>query len=152
MSIQPQPLLLGKMSALPASPGEAILDCVPAPTCHEISYAVRLSVPEFTSLCPVTGAPDFAHIIVDYVPRELLIESKAFKLFMGSFRNHGAYHEACTTMMFSMLFAAMRPRWLRVSAYWFPRGGIPIDVFVQSGNPPKKVHLPPIDIPIYRAR
>ena len=150
MSLQPLPQLLGKMSALPASPEQAILDCVEAPLQR---LAVRLSVPEFTSLCPITSAPDFAHIVVDYVPAKLLIESKAFKLFLGSFRNHGAYHEKCTAMIFDMLNNAMKPEWLRVSAYWYPRGGIPIDVFVQSHSGlPHNIHLPPIDIPIYRAR
>ncbi|HEY8214186.1 MAG TPA: preQ(1) synthase, partial [Methylocystis sp.] len=87
--------LLGRQAALPASPDEAELDLVPNPH-KDAVYLVRFTAPEFTSLCPVTGQPDFAHIVIDYVPGEWLVESKALKLYLGSFRNHGAFHEDCT--------------------------------------------------------
>lgn len=143
--------MLGEAHSLPPSPDQARLDRVPF-ECPVKTAVVRLSVPEFTSLCPVTGQPDFAHLVIDYVPDAWLIESKSLKLFMGSFRNHGAFHETCTTMIALRLVQTLSPAWLRISAYWFPRGGIPIDVFWQTNNPPAYVHIPPIEIPVYRAR
>ncbi len=143
--------LLGKQSSLPASPDEAELDLVPNPHKDE-SYLVRFTAPEFTSLCPVTGQPDFAHLVIDYVPADWLVESKALKLYLGSFRNHGAFHEDCTLRIGRDLVAATRPIWLRIGGYWFPRGGIPIDVFWQTGAPPKGLWLPEQGVPGYRGR
>ena len=113
---------------------------------------VRFAVPEFTSLCPMTGQPDFAHLVIDYVPAETIVESKSLKLFLGSFRNHAAFHEACTVSIAERLFAEMKPVWLRIGGYWYPRGGIPIDVFWQSGEPPAGVWIPAQDVPGYRGR
>jgi len=142
---------LGRRTRLPASPDKAKLECVPNP--HPgVLYAVRFTCPEFTSLCPLTGQPDFAHIVIDYVPQGSLVESKSLKLFLGSFRNHGAFHEDCTLTIGSRLIEAMAPKWLRIGGYWFPRGGIPIDVFYQTGAPPEGLYLPDAGVAPYRGR
>ena len=86
---------LGQVSGLPNSPEEAKLEKVPNPH-PDTNYVARFSQPEFTSLCPVTSQPDFAHLVIDYVPDQWLVESKSLKLYFGSFRNHQAFHEACT--------------------------------------------------------
>lgn len=142
---------LGQPTALPASPDDAVLERVanPAPGQH---YLIRFTCPEFTSLCPLTGQPDFAHIVIDYVPDAWIVESKSLKLFMGSFRNHGAFHEACTMQIAARLVALLAPSWLRIGAYWYPRGGIPIDVFWQTGAPPPGLWVPEQDVPGYRGR
>ena len=144
-------LHLGQTSALPASPDAATLDYVANPRPGR-AYLVRFAVPEFTSLCPVTGQPDFAHLVIDYAPRETIVESKSLKLFLGAFRNHAAFHEDCTVGIGERLFGEMAPHWLRIGGYWYPRGGIPIDVFWQSGPPPEHLWLPPQDVPNYRGR
>ena len=142
---------LGQSSGLPATPEEAVLDYVPNPRPNH-PYLVRFTAPEFTSLCPVTGQPDFAHLVIDYVPAETIVESKALKLFLGSFRNHAAFHEDCTVGIGERLFSEMKPRWLRIGGYWYPRGGIPIDVFWQSGEPVPSVWLPDQGVSGYRGR
>ena len=109
-----------------------------------------LSCPEFTSLCPMTGQPDFAHLVVDYVPDGWIVESKSFKLFLTSFRNHGSFHEDCTLNVGRRLVDLLAPTWLRIGGYWYPRGGIPIDVFWQTSAPPNGVWLPSQDVPAYR--
>ena len=149
------PTHLGQASALPASPEAATLDYVQNP--RPISaggrpYLVRFTVPEFTSLCPVTAQPDFAHLVIDYAPAATIVESKSLKLFLGAFRNHQAFHEDCTVGIGERLFEEMAPHWLRIGGYWYPRGGIPIDVFWQSGPPPEGMWLPPQDVPNYRGR
>jgi len=143
--------LLGQKAGLPASPDEAELDLVPNPHAGE-TYLVRFTAPEFTSLCPVTGQPDFAHIVIDYAPGDWLVESKSLKLYLGSYRNHGAFHEDCTLRVGRDLVAAMAPKWLRIGGYWYPRGGIPIDVFWQTGAPPAGLWLPDQGVPPYRGR
>lgn len=145
------PRFLGQDSALPASPEEATLDYVPNPRAGEL-YLTRFAVPEFTSLCPVTGQPDFAHLVIDYAPDQTIVESKSLKLFLGSFRNHAAFHEDCTVGIGRRLFDEMQPRWLRIGGYWYPRGGMPIDVFFQTGRLPKSVWLPDQGVPAYRGR
>lgn len=142
---------LGQASAFPASPAEASLD-YPANPHRETSYCVRFVAPEFTSLCPVTGQPDFAHLVIDYVPDATIVESKALKLFLGAFRNHAAFHEDCTVGIGRRLFDEMRPHWLRIGGYWYPRGGIPIDVFWQSGPQPEGVWIPDQGVAPYRGR
>ena len=142
---------LGQVSALPARPEDAILD-YPANPRPRSPYLVRFVSPEFTSLCPVTGQPDFAHIVIDYVPDQTIVESKSLKLFLGAFRNHAGCHEDCTVGIGQRLFTEMKPLWLRIGGYWYPRGGIPIDVFWQSGAPPKDVWIPDQDVPGYRGR
>src|ERR1700761_5440492 len=139
-------LQLGRAVEWPTTPEDAKLDRVPNPQ-KDTNYVVRFTAPEFTSLCPVTGQPDFAHLVIDYVPGATIVESKSLKLFLGSFRNHGAFHEDCTVGIGERLFAEMQPEWLRIGGYWYPRGGIPIDVFWQSGEPPAGVWVPPQDVP-----
>ena len=142
---------LGRQVGLPASPEAAVIETVPNP--HKgVQYLARFACPEFTSVCPVTGQPDFAHLVIDYVPGAKLIESKSLKLFLGSFRNHGAFHEDCTVAIALRLVEAAKPVWLRIGGYWYPRGGIPIDVFYQSGEPPKGLWVPAQDVPAYRGR
>jgi len=142
---------LGQVSALPARPEDAILD-YPANPRPGSPYLVRFVSPEFTSLCPVTGQPDFAHIVIDYVPDQTIVESKSLKLFLGAFRNHAGFHEDCTVGIGQRLFTEMKPLWLRIGGYWYPRGGIPIDVFWQSSAPPKDVWIPDQDVAGYRGR
>ncbi|HQT66733.1 MAG: NADPH-dependent 7-cyano-7-deazaguanine reductase QueF [Rhodospirillales bacterium 20-60-12] len=142
---------LGSMTQAPTDPAQAVLERVAAPAPGQ-RYLVRFTCPEFTSLCPMTGQPDFAHIVIDYVPGDWLVESKSLKLFLGSFRNHGAFHEACTMDIANRLMALLSPMWLRIGAYWYPRGGIPIDVFWQSGAPPEALWIPGQDVPGYRGR
>lgn len=142
---------LGSKTDLPESPDKATLERVPNPQ-KGTDYLVRFTAPEFTSMCPLTGAPDFAYLMIDYVPGDWLVESKSLKLFFGSFRNHGAFHEDCTISIAKRLEECMDPQWLRIGGYWYPRGGIPIDVFYQSGEPPKSVWIPNQDVPNYRGR
>jgi 7-cyano-7-deazaguanine reductase len=144
-------LQLGKPSALPASPDEAILDRVPNPHAGTL-YLARFTCPEFTSLCPVTGQPDFGILVIDYAPGQWLVESKSLKLYLGSFRNHGAFHEDCTVGIGKRLVALLAPDWLRIGGYWYPRGGIPIDVFWQTGAPPQGLWLPDQGVAPYRGR
>ena len=147
----PAPPLLGRKTALPASPDDAQLDRVPNPH-QDANYIARFTAPEFTSLCPVTGQPDFAHIVIDYLPDAWLVESKSFKLYLAAFRNHGAFHEDCTLRIGKDLVALLAPRWLRIGAYFFPRGGMPIDVFWQVGTLPEGVWVPDQGMPPYRGR
>jgi 7-cyano-7-deazaguanine reductase len=142
---------LGHATTQPASPGEAVLERVANPHTGA-HYLVRFTCPEFTSLCPLTGQPDFAHIVLDYVPSDWIVESKSLKLFLASFRNHGAFHEACTMDIASRVVALLDPVWLRIGAYWYPRGGIPIDVFWQTGAAPEGVWVPDQGVPTYRGR
>jgi 7-cyano-7-deazaguanine reductase len=142
---------LGRASALPASPAEAKLDYVPNPRPGR-PYLVRFTAPEFTSLCPVTGQPDFAHLVLDYAPDRQIVESKSLKLFLSAFRNHAGFHEDVTVGIAERLVAEMKPLWLRIGGYWYPRGGIPIDVFWQSGAPPEHLWVPAQDVASYRGR
>jgi 7-cyano-7-deazaguanine reductase len=142
---------LGQPSRLPARPEEAVLERVPNP--HPgTRYCVRFVCPEFTSLCPLTGQPDFAHLVLDYVPEGWLVESKSLKLYLASFRNHGAFHEACTLDVAKRVADLLSPAWLRIGGYWYPRGGMPIDVFWQTGAPPEGVWIPDQGVPPYRGR
>ena len=142
---------LGNPTPVPASPAEAVLETVANPHPGTV-YLVRFAAPEFTALCPITAQPDFAHLVIDYVPEDLLIESKSLKLYLASFRNFGAFHEDCTIAVARKAVAAARPRWLRIGAYWYPRGGIPIDVFWQTGAPPEGLWLPDQGVAPYRGR
>ncbi len=142
---------LGKPTVWPQSPEEAHLDRVPNPHA-DADYVARFTCPEFTSICPVTGQPDFGILVIDYVPGEWLVESKSLKLYLGAFRNHGAFHEDCTVSIGRKLVELLAPRWFRIGGYWYPRGGIPIDVFYQHGELPKNLFLPDQGIPPYRGR
>lgn len=142
---------LGAQTAAPTNPEEAVLERVPNPHADTL-YVARFTAPEFTSLCPVTGQPDFAHIVIDYVPGDWLVESKSLKLYLTSFRNHGAFHEDCTVAIGKRLADLLQPKWLRIGGYWYPRGGIPIDVFWQTGAPIEGVWLPDQGVATYRGR
>ena len=142
---------LGASPPIPATPDEAVLETVANPHAGQ-DYLIRFTCPEFTSLCPVTGQPDFAHLAIDYVPDQAIIESKSLKLFLNSYRNHGGFHEACTVDVATRLVDAAKPKWLRIGGYWYPRGGIPIDVFYQTGQPPKGLWIPDQGVPPYRGR
>jgi 7-cyano-7-deazaguanine reductase len=142
---------LGQASDIPASPEAAQLERVanPHPDQH---YVARFTVPEFTSICPVTGQPDFAHLVIDYVPGPWLVESKSLKLYLAAFRNHGAFHEDCTVSIGLRLKELLEPVFMRIGGYWYPRGGIPIDVFWQAGDLPDGVWLPDQGVAPYRGR
>ena len=142
---------LGQKSAIPARPDAKTLEAVPNPH-PDSEYLVRFTAPEFTTLCPITGQPDFAHLVLDYVPAAALVESKSLKLYLQSFRNHGAFHEDCTLIIAKAVSAAINPKWLRIAGYWYPRGGMPIDVFWQSAAPPKGLWVPDTGVTPYRGR
>ena len=142
---------LGEHVPSAVSPETALLERVRNPQ-PGISYLVRFTCPEFTTLCPVTGQPDFAHLVIDYVPAEWLVESKSLKLYLGAFRNQGGFHEECTVAIARRLAAELAPVWLRIGGYWYPRGGIPIDVFYQTGAPPAGLWLPDQGVAPYRGR
>lgn len=144
-------LQLGQPTPFPASPEEARLDRVPNPHA-DTDYVARFTAPEFTSICPVTGQPDFAILVIDYVPGDWLVESKSLKLYLGSFRNHGAFHEDCTVAIGKRLRDLLEPRYLRIGGFWYPRGGIPIDVFWQTGKLPKGLWVPDQGVAPYRGR
>lgn len=143
--------MLGSSVGVPQNPDEAVLERV-ANNNAGMDYVVRFVQPEFTSLCPLTGQPDFAHLVIDYIPDAFLVESKALKLFLTSFRNHGSFHEDCTLSIAKRVIEAIEPRWLRIGGYWYPRGGMPIDVFWQTGDAPAGVWLPEQGVPGYRGR
>jgi len=134
-----------------SSPDEAVLERVPNPHAGTL-YLARFTAPEFTAICPVTGQPDFARLVIDYAPGDWLIESKSLKLYLGAFRNHGAFHEDCTLAIAKKIVAVAEPTWLRIGGYWYPRGGIPIDVFWQTGAPPDGLWLPDQGVEPYRGR
>ena len=142
---------LGRAVGVPRSPTEARLDAVSNPH-PDSNYVVRFTAPEFTTLCPVTGQPDFAHFVIDYVPAHSIIESKSLKLYLASFRNYAAFHEDCTLAIAKRVVAAIRPKFLRIAGYWFPRGGMPIDVFWQTGKLPSGIWLPDTGVAPYRGR
>jgi 7-cyano-7-deazaguanine reductase len=150
-SKQPDVRQLGQQVGLPQSPDDAVLERVANPHA-DTHYAARFTAPEFTSLCPVTGQPDFAHLVIDYVPKKWLVESKSLKLFLASFRNHGAFHEDCTVAIGKRIAELIEPHYLRIGGYWYPRGGIPIDVFWQTGTLSKDVWLPDQGVSSYKGR
>jgi 7-cyano-7-deazaguanine reductase len=142
---------LGRTAKQPLSPDKAILEAVP--NAHAgTDYLVRFTVPEFTTLCPITGQPDFAHLVIDYVPANALVESKSLKLYLTSFRNAGGFHEDTTIAIAKRIVAAIKPRYLRIGGYWYPRGGMPIDIFWQTGKLPAGLWLPDPGVAPYRGR
>src|SRR3984893_4755278 len=142
---------LGRQSRGPSSPARALLGGVANPH-PDTAYVARFTAPEFTTLCPITGQPDFAHLVIDYVPAQWLVESKSLKLYLGSFRNVGGFHEDCTVAIGKRLVALLAPKFLRIGGYWYPRGGMPIDVFWKTGRLPRGVWLPGQGVAPYRGR
>lgn len=142
---------LGAKASIPTSPDAAVLERVPNPHPGTL-YLARFTAPEFTSVCPVTGQPDFGLLVIDYAPGDWLVESKSLKLFLQSFRNHGAFHEDCTLNVAKRVVETIAPTWLRIGGYWNARGGIPIDVFWQTGAPPNALWLPDQGVSGYRGR
>ena len=142
---------LGRMVEAPQSPEAAVLERVANPHVGD-DYLIRFACPEFTSVCPVTGQPDFAHLVIDYVPGAHILESKSLKLYLNSFRNHPAFHEDCTVSIAKRIQAEIAPQWLRIGGYWYPRGGIPIDVFYQTDEPPEDAWIPEQKVEAYRGR
>ncbi|HYC25533.1 MAG TPA: preQ(1) synthase [Roseiarcus sp.] len=142
---------LGHPTAIPRRPAAAILERIANPQAGDV-YVTRFTAPEFTSLCPVTGQPDFAHLVIDVAPDGWLLESKSLKLYLASFRNHGAFHEDCTVRIGKDIAALLKPHWLRIGGYWYGRGGIAIDVFWQTGELPAGVWAPDQQIAPYRGR
>jgi 7-cyano-7-deazaguanine reductase len=118
----------------------------------DVKYVARFTFPEFTSICPVTAQPDFGILMIDYVPDQWLVESKSLKLYLQSFRNHGAFHEDCTVTIGRRIADLLAPHWLRIGGYFNPRGGMPIDVFWQTGAPPEDVWITDQGIAPYRGR
>ena len=151
MSKYPHLTQLGHAAEPPVSPDKALIETVPSPD-PRLLYLVRFAAPEFTTLCAVTGQPDFAHLVIDYAPRTRLVESKSLKLYLGSFRNVSGFHEETTLTIGRRLVKELAPRWLRIGGYWYPRGGMPIDVFWQSGKLPAGVWLPDTGVAPYRGR
>ena len=142
---------LGQATSIPASPQAAKLERVANPH-PDTRYIARFTCPEFTCLCPVTGQPDFAHLVIDYCPRAWLLESKSLKLYLASFRNHGGFHEDCTLAVGKRIVETIQPYWLRIGGYWYPRGGMPIDVFWQHGVLPEGLWVPDQGVAPYRGR
>lgn len=144
-------LQLGRAVSLPASPEAAVLDAV-ANSHKDSDYLVRFTAPEFTTLCPITGQPDFAHFVIDYVPSAKLVESKSLKLFLHSFRNASGFHEDTTVAIGKRIQKTIKPKFIRIAGYWYPRGGMPIDVFWQAGKLPSGVWLPDPGVSPYKGR
>jgi len=142
---------LGRRVPIPPNPDEAVLETIPNPH-KDIDYLCRFTCPEFTCVCPVTGQPDFAHFVIDYVPAKRVVESKSLKLYMASFRNYGTTHEKATIAIAKKISEAAKPKWLRIGGYFYPRGGIPIDVFYQTGAPPEGVWVPETGVAPYSGR
>lgn len=142
---------LGRRAPIPESPEKAVLERVANPHPGAL-YLVRFTAPEFTAICPVTGQPDFGVLVIDYAPHDWIVESKSLKLFLQSFRNHGAFHEDCTIGVAKRVVEAIAPTWLRIGGYWNARGGMPIDVFWQTGPAPEGLWLPDQGVATYRSR
>jgi 7-cyano-7-deazaguanine reductase len=134
-----------------AKPNKKSLQIVKNPHL-DVDYSIRFTCPEFTSICPITGQPDFAHLVIDYIPNKEILESKSLKLYMFSYRNHGAFHEDCTVQIAKDIIYCIKPKWFRICGYWYPRGGIPIDVFFQSGQIPDGVFVKNQETHEYRGR
>lgn len=141
---------LGKTSPIENDPAKVVLDRIPNPE-PELLYCARFTVPEFSSLCPVTGQPDFATLVIDYVPYRYLLESKSLKLYIFAFRDVGSFHESCTLSIGKRLYDELEPHWLRIAGYFNARGNIPIDVFWQHGVIPTGCLVPELEKREFRA-
>ncbi|MBB3188271.1 preQ(1) synthase [Microbacter margulisiae] len=125
---------LGKKSEIPASYDPSVLETF-GNKHPGYDYWVRFECPEFTTLCPITGQPDFATIIIDYLPAEKMVESKSLKLYLFSFRNHGNFHEDCVNIIMKDLIQLMAPKYIEVTGLFLPRGGISIHPYCNYGLP-----------------
>jgi len=133
------------------SPEKFILDAIKHPPPNTNDCA-SFSPPERTSIRPRTSQPDFGNVIIDYVPSKFIMESKSFKLFLFTFRNYGGFHEDCTMKIAKKIEKYIKPKWIRVCTFWNPRGGIPIDIFYQSGKQPEGIHIESTNINPYTGR
>lgn len=125
---------LGNKVEQPSSPEQAIIECIPVKLDEIKNSAIQYDCPEVSSLCPVTGQPDFAQVYITIVPDAYLPESKSLKLFLTSFRNHGGFHEPTTVYIGTRLYEVCLPKFIRVNAIWNARGGIAINVHWQKGD------------------
>ncbi len=112
----------------------SVLETVPN-SYAERDYFVKFNCPEFTSLCPKTGQPDFASIYISYIPDKRIVESKSLKLYLFSYRNHGAFHEDCVNLIMEDLIKLLDPRYIEVWGRFLPRGGLSIDPYCNYGRP-----------------
>lgn len=126
-------LLSASKTPVPLSPTEAALETFDN-THPERDYVISFDCPEFTSLCPITGQPDFGHLTIEYIADKKCVESKSLKIYLFSFRNHGAFHEAVTNQVLDDLVLACSPRWARVIGNFRPRGGIAINVTAEHSR------------------
>jgi 7-cyano-7-deazaguanine reductase len=124
---------LGKKTEYPTAYDPAQLEAVASKHVNR-DYWVKLNCPEFTSLCPITGQPDYATIYISYIPDEKLVESKSLKLYLFSFRNHGDFHEDCVNVIMNDLITLLNPRYIEVWGKFLPRGGISIDPYCNYGK------------------
>lgn len=125
-------LLSASKTPVPSSPEDADLETFEN-THPERDYVISFDCPEFTCLCPITGQPDFGHLTIDYIADKKCVESKSLKIYLFSFRNHGAFHEAVTNQILDDLVLTCAPRWARVTGNFRPRGGIAIKVMAEHG-------------------
>jgi 7-cyano-7-deazaguanine reductase len=121
----------GKLPIPAGPPGPHLLEAFPN-NFPQRNYIIRIAYPEFTSLCPVTGQPDFADIIVEYIPDALCVESKSFKLYMTAFRNHNSFMETIANTVLNDLCAVLSPRWCRINGIFAARGGTHLHVFAEQ--------------------
>ena len=128
---------LGQTTTYEFDYNPGILECFPNKH-PDNDYMVKFNCPEFTSLCPITGQPDFATIYISYMPDGKLVESKSLKLYLFSFRNHGAFHEDCINIILKDLVALMEPKYIEVWGKFLPRGGLSIDPYCNYGKPDSK--------------
>ena len=126
-------LLKRNSGRTPQSPGEARLECFKNAYPGR-DYTISFDCPEFTSICPVTGQPDFGHLDISYIPDKLCVESKSLKLYLFSYRGHGTFHEEAVNAILDDLVAVCSPRWMQVTGVFRPRGGIAITVVAESGR------------------
>jgi 7-cyano-7-deazaguanine reductase len=143
---------LGKQSPIERDPNNVILDRIVNPS-PALLYSCRFTAPEFTSLCPKTGQPDFATMVIDYVPNKFLLESKSLKLLLFAYRDRGDFHEKCTTEIGERIYNTIEPHWFRIAGFWNARGGISIDVVWEAGNLPNGVRALDVNaVPAYKSR
>ena len=134
MSVHEELTLLGAKAAIPTDYDPGVLETFE--NAHpDRDYLVTLRCPEFTTLCPITGQPDFAEMVINYIPNERMVESKSLKLYLFSFRNHGDFHEDVTNVILNDLVTLMQPKYIEVKGLFVPRGGIAIHPFANWAHP-----------------